>query len=84
MAPDKNSEPEDTHVAWYPSGGYIANFRRGYHSRKRNMRLLQYMAEQHFIDRRTRAVFIEAVVYNPNVNLISEVKYVPSSGFLHF
>ena len=54
-------------IAFYPGGGYVAEFGD---TVEETMAFASYLNTSRWIDRYTRAVFIEGAVYNPNVNLI--------------
>ncbi|KAI8502779.1 hypothetical protein Bbelb_194810 [Branchiostoma belcheri] len=54
----------------YPSGGYIAALGRTLND---SLRTLTYLISNDWLDNRTRAVFTEAVLYNPHANLFAVV-----------
>lgn len=67
-------------LATYKGGGYVINFERSYRRTKRNLTRLR---EEDWLDLRTRAVFLEFTVYNPNANLFASaimVSEFPSWG----
>ncbi|KAH0619745.1 hypothetical protein JD844_000691 [Phrynosoma platyrhinos] len=57
----------------YPGSGYLANL--GTNASHAN-RVLRHLARYHWLDRGTRAVFVELVVYNANVNLFCAVTLI--------
>ena len=57
----------------YKGGGYVINFERSF---RRNMRNLTRLRSKDWLDLRTRAIFIEFTVYNPNANLYASVVLV--------
>lgn len=57
----------------YPGGGYIAPLGRNL---KNSLINLKYLKKHKWLDRRTRAVFVEFLTYNPNVNLFNSVMLV--------
>lgn len=64
----------------YKGGGYVFNFERSYRRTKRNLTRLR---EEDWLDLRTRAIFLEFTVYNPNANLFASaimVSEFPSWG----
>ncbi|XP_028413115.1 uncharacterized protein LOC114535974 [Dendronephthya gigantea] len=54
----------------YSPGGYSEEMRQNYQA---SLNLTQELMEHNWIDKYTRAVFIEFTLYNPNVNLFSIV-----------
>lgn len=54
-------------IAFYPGGGYVAELG---HTVEDTGAFAAYLKANRWIDRYTRAVFIEGAVYNPNTNLI--------------
>ena len=54
-------------IAFYPGGGYIAELGDTVED---TGAFAAYLKANHWIDKYTRAVFIEGAVYNPNTNLI--------------
>lgn len=54
-------------ISFFPSGGYVAEFGSAAEETKA---FLKYLNSHHWMDKYTRAIFIEGAVYNPNVNLI--------------
>lgn len=61
-----NSLPYMGMYTTYPGGGYVYAMRGSVTDLIGNLSFLQ---SQNWIDRRTRAVFVEFTVYNPNINL---------------
>ncbi|XP_042293729.1 polycystic kidney disease protein 1-like 3 [Sceloporus undulatus] len=59
--------------ALYPGSGYLANLGTNASHAKR---VLRHLARHHWLDRGTRAVFVEMVVYNANVNLFCAVTLI--------
>ncbi|CAI5782253.1 kidney disease 1-like 3 [Podarcis lilfordi] len=59
--------------ALYPGSGYLANLGRNKSYAKRTLR---YLERNNWLDRSTRVVFIEFVVYNANVNLFCAVTLI--------
>ena len=54
----------------YKGGGYVMNFERSYRRTKRNLTRLR---EEDWLDLRTKAMFLEYTVYNPNANLFASI-----------
>ena len=50
----------------YKGGGYVVNFERSFRRTARNLTRLR---QENWLDLRTRAIFLEFTVYNPNSNL---------------
>ncbi|XP_050309542.1 uncharacterized protein LOC126745651 isoform X2 [Anthonomus grandis grandis] len=72
--------------AYYPGGGYVATLGRNLKNSLINM---QYLQKHKWFDLRTRAVFLEFLNYNPNVNLFNGVTVIferNSAGYIirHF
>jgi len=64
----------------YKGGGYVVNFERSYRRTARNLTRLR---EENWLDLRTRAIFLEFTVYNPNANLFASAIMVtefPATG----
>lgn len=70
-------------VNTYKGGGYVVNFER---NMRRTHNLLKELQDQNWLDLRTRAVFVEFTVYNPNVNLFAAMtmltEFVPTGSAL--
>ena len=70
-------------IAFYPGGGYVAELGD---TVKDTAVITAYLKNNHWIDRYTRAVFIEGAVYNPNTNLVGVMETVievtPANGLL--
>lgn len=70
-------------IAFYPGGGYVAELGD---TVKDTAVIAAYLKNNHWIDRYTRAVFIEGAVYNPNTNLVGVMETVievtPANGLL--
>lgn len=58
-------------IAFYPGGGYVAEFGD---SIEETQALVHYLKSNRWVDRYTRAIFIEGAIYNPNTNLIGVVE----------
>ncbi|KAL9983983.1 hypothetical protein ACROYT_G006233 [Oculina patagonica] len=58
-------------IAFYPAGGYVAEFGDNIEETKA---LFNYLKSTRWIDRYTRAIIIEGAIYNPNTNLIGVVE----------
>ena len=58
-------------IAFYPGGGYVAEFGD---SLEETAAFVKYLKSTHWIDKYTRAVFIEGAIYNPNTNLIGVIE----------
>ena len=58
-------------IAFYPAGGYVAEFGDSIEETKA---LFNYLNSTRWIDRYTRAIIIEGAIYNPNTNLIGVVE----------
>lgn len=58
-------------IAFYPGGGYMAEFGD---SLEETAAFVKYLKSTHWIDKYTRAVFIEGAIYNPNTNLIGVIE----------
>lgn len=67
--------------AMYGGGGYIAELGNDYSSAEST---LSNLRETNWIDRYTRAVFVEFNMYNPNVNLwgvsLYLLEFIPTGG----
>ena len=70
-------------IAFYPSGGYVAEFGD---SVEEAMGLINYLKTTHWVDRYTRSIIIEGAIYNPNTNLIgvleTAVEVTSATAFL--
>ncbi|XP_044284043.1 polycystic kidney disease protein 1-like 3 [Varanus komodoensis] len=60
-------------LALYPGSGYLADL--GTNTSHANS-VLQYLEQNHWLDGSTRAVFVEFVVYNANVNLFCVITLI--------
>ena len=60
-------------ISFFPSGGYVAEFGS---TAEETKAFLTYLNSHHWMDKYTRAIFIEGTVYNPNVNLIGVMETV--------
>ena len=60
-------------ISFFPSGGYVAEFGG---TAEETKAFLTYLNSHHWMDKYTRAIFIEGTVYNPNVNLIGVMETV--------
>ncbi|XP_066139300.1 polycystin-1-like protein 2 [Euwallacea fornicatus] len=59
--------------ATYPGGGYVAPLGRNL---KNSLVNLKYLQKHQWLDGRTSSLFIEFLIYNPNVNLFSGVTVI--------
>ncbi len=77
------SFPFTSKYTTYSGGGYVYELRGKLKYLKGNLSLLQ---EMNWIDRQTRAVFIEFSLFNPNINLVSVctflVEFLPTGNLL--
>jgi hypothetical protein len=79
----KNDVPINVEFATYDGGGYVAELGKG---SKTAQLVLDQLFRTNWIDRLTRAVFVEAVIYNANVNLFSCLRIIietPAVGGIH-
>ena len=60
-------------IAFYPSGGYVAELGNTIED---TVAFAAHLKSYRWVDRYTRAVFIEGAVYNPNTNLIGVLEAV--------
>ncbi|CAF4665152.1 unnamed protein product [Rotaria sp. Silwood1] len=72
-----------TDHAFYDGGGYIYEFRGRLNDIKKNLTVLQQLS---WIDRLTRAIFIQFSLYNPNAELFTSaiitVEFLVTSGLI--
>lgn len=72
----------DGEMGMYDGGGYVAELGRRY---RESSSVIRYLKRSRWIDHRTRAVFIELTIVNPNVNVYTDIKIViernPSQEF---
>lgn len=72
-------------MAMYSGGGYVGDL--GKYPAKAN-KLIDELIKHTWVDSRTRAVFLEATVYNAQVNLFAIMNYVveflPTNGVEHY
>lgn len=72
-------------VHYYPGGGYVAEL--GYFPQKALSVILE-LTKTDWLDRRTRAVFLEFAIYNAQENLFSIatilIEFLPTGGYLPF
>lgn len=69
-------------VGTYGGGGYVANLGS---SKGQALSLINQLIEYGWLDRLTRAIFVEFTSYNPNTNYFSHVSFVlesPATGAL--
>ncbi|BFZ03248.1 hypothetical protein BsWGS_06287 [Bradybaena similaris] len=70
-------------LSWYSGGGYVVNLRG---SKQELIDQLGQLQQEKWIDRYTRAVFVEFTVYNPQVNLFAIAtilaEFHPSGGLV--
>ncbi len=75
--------PSDGQYANYLGGGYLFKYNGSRDQIFDNLTLLQELS---WIDRRTRAIFIEFTTYNPNINVFSYcnllVEFLPTGSVL--
>ncbi|XP_045474270.1 uncharacterized protein LOC123680420 isoform X2 [Harmonia axyridis] len=57
----------------YPGGGYVAYLGRGM---KNSLINLQYLRENGWLDKYTRSIFIEFILYNANSNIFNSVQII--------
>jgi polycystin 1L2 len=69
----KNDVPINGEFAAYNGGGYVAELGK---SLKTAQLVLDQLFRTNWMDRLTRAVFVEAAIYNANVNLFSCLKII--------
>ncbi|XP_022092642.1 uncharacterized protein LOC110980349 [Acanthaster planci] len=78
---DVSSFPYYGKHAFYNGGGYIVEFGD---SLEENLRIAADLQQDMWVDQHTRAVFLEFVVYNANVNMYSTsfllVEFLPQGG----
>ncbi|XP_076456106.1 polycystin-1-like protein 2 [Babylonia areolata] len=60
-------------ISVYPAGGYVKDL---IGSRERVEQFLSELEDLQWVDRYTRAIFVEMVLYNPNINLFAMVTVV--------
>lgn len=70
--------PYDGEIASYGGGGYYFDFPSNKLGAKSLIDDLKYNT---WLDRHTRAVFLDFSIYNCNINMICVVKYGPNSMF---
>ena len=66
--------------ATYGGGGYVADLGTSAYRANKQLNLLRNAS---WVDRYTRAVFLEFTLYNPNINLFAYVNYLfemPATG----
>ena len=56
---------------YYDGGGYVMELSQ---ERQETEARIQYLFDNLWIDRATRAVFIDFTVYNANINLFCQIK----------
>jgi hypothetical protein len=66
-----DSYPFSGKVNTYMGGGYVFKMNNLGHDQSILVNSLEKLKENDWIDRQTRAVFIEFTIYNPNINLFS-------------
>ncbi|CAF0960087.1 unnamed protein product [Rotaria sordida] len=67
-------------VSEYGGGGYVQLFTRNANT---TMEILRELERNSWINRGTRAIFFDVIVYNPNINLFCHIRLLaeyPSSG----
>jgi len=60
-------------ISEYGGGGYTQELPN---SHSESLEVIQYLKDNLWIDRATRAVFIDFTVYNANINLFCVVRYI--------
>ncbi|KAM5296967.1 polycystin-1-like protein 3 [Glossophaga mutica] len=63
--------------ATYSGGGYVVRLGR---NSSAAVRVLQHLEQSHWLDRRTKSLFVEFVVFNANVNLFCVVTLILESS----
>lgn len=66
----------------YPGGGYVTPLGR---TQRNSIIVLQYLALTNWVDRHSRALFIEFLLYSPNSNLFNFIRILfefSSSGYI--
>lgn len=58
----------------YEAGGYVADLAQYERTAERFVKDLTELERFHWLDRATRALFIDAVMYNPSMNLFSHIQ----------
>ena len=58
-------------VATYGGGGFVKNLGS---SRAESAAIVQYLIDNLWIDRGTRAVFLDFTIYNANINLFCQIR----------
>lgn len=61
------------HVHVYEPGGYMVLFPD---NQMETLDLVNHLLEYRWLDRRTRAIFLEINLYNPNINVFSYVMFI--------
>jgi len=60
----------------YDGGGYVADLAQYDRTNKRFINDLNELERYNWLDKATRALFIDIITYNPSVNLFSYIKLV--------
>jgi hypothetical protein len=60
-------------MASYDGGGYVQDLAS---TKDDSASLVQFLKDNNWVDRGTRAVFLDFTVYNANINLFCQVRYV--------
>lgn len=72
-------------MAPYGGGGFAVKMGKSPHQ---SIELINHLYDNQWIDRQTRVVFLEATVYNAQVNLFAimnfMVEFLPTDGVVHF
>ncbi len=79
QSPDVVGGPNiDGTMATYNGGGYVKNLA---HTKDESTQILEYLKSNLWLDRGTRAVFLDFTVYNANINLFCQIRYRAWSRF---
>ena len=57
----------------YGAGGFVANLA---YNKADTSKILTYLQTNNWIDRSTRAIFVDFTTYNANINLFCQIRYV--------
>ena len=60
-------------LAHYSGGGYVQNMNT---TRRQSLQIISELRDNLWLDRGTRAVFIDFTVYNANINLFCVIRYM--------
>lgn len=59
-------------LATYGAGGFVKNLGT---SKAESKAIMQYLIDKLWIDRGTRAVFLDFTIYNANINLFCQIRF---------